>query len=156
MGGAAASGGAGSKNTPFTLESTAPQLAPTSTTFTVTNLGISAYTINGSNNPTLTLTRGETYTFTISASGHPFDIKTVQGNGAGNKYLTGVTGESTQNGTLTFTVPMNAPDKLFYDCEVHAAMTGVINIIPEPGSAALAAGATLLWAVGWRRRQRPM
>src|SRR5215831_20659602 len=45
--------------------------------FTVTTPGAAyAYTINGmSPNPVLTLTRGKTYTFTISTSSiHPFEI----------------------------------------------------------------------------------
>ena len=121
-------------------------------TFTVANFGASAYTINGTNNPTLTLTRGVTYTFNITASGHPFDIKTIQGNTNANRFTNGVTGNGTQIGALTFTVPLDAPATLFYDCEIHPSMTGVINIVPEP---------TVLWLAGMagggmllRRRRR--
>jgi len=46
-------------------------------TFTVTNQGMSAYLIDGTANPTLTLCRGSTYVFAISATGHPFHINTV-------------------------------------------------------------------------------
>jgi hypothetical protein len=44
----------------------------TSGTFTVTNQGASAYLIDGTANPTLTLCRGSTYFFAISATGASF------------------------------------------------------------------------------------
>jgi hypothetical protein len=97
---------------------------------TVVNNGASAYTINGSDNPTLNLERGRTYVFDINASGHPFYIMT--GSGAytvDGQYNTGVTGQGTQIGTLTFAVPNNAPDTLAYVCQFHSAMGGTINVI---------------------------
>jgi len=100
--------------------------------FTVGNSGASAYIINGINNPTLNLVRGSNYTFNISASGHPFWIKSVQGTGTANAFNTGVTGNGAQSGTLTFAVPMNAPAQLFYNCQFHAAMTGVILFSDPP------------------------
>jgi plastocyanin len=100
-------------------------------TFTVTNNGSGAYTVTGAgasgDGPTLYLQKGLTYTFTINASGHPFLIKTVQGSGSSNQYTSGVTGAGTDNGTVTFTVPMDAPDTLYYQCELHSAMYGVIS-----------------------------
>lgn len=106
----------------------------TSINFDVINNGSSAYVLNGGNltdasNPDLTLERGKTYTFTVNASGHPFFIKTVQGNTNANAYNTGVTNNGTQSGTISFTVPMDAPNTLFYNCQFHSAMTGSINII---------------------------
>jgi hypothetical protein len=98
----------------------------------VSNVGFSAYSINGTNNPTLTLMRGVTYLFNINASGHPFWIKTVSGIGTGNAYSTGVTGNGTASGTLTFAVPTNAPGTLFYNCQYHSAMKGTLNIIDAP------------------------
>ena len=80
-----------------------------SRSYTVTNSGSGAYVIDGSNNPTLNLLRGFTYTFNINASGHPFYIKTAQTTGTGNQYTSGVTGNGTQSGTLIFAVPYNAP-----------------------------------------------
>lgn len=79
-------------------------------------------------NPTLSLTRGLTYTFIISAPGHPFWIKTIQGAGTGNAYTTGVTGNGTDNGTITFVVGAGAPSTLYYNCSAHSPMFGVINI----------------------------
>jgi len=56
--------------------------------YAVTANGSSNYVINGSSNPTLTLVRGETYTFNVNATGHPFWITTASGAySAGNVYL---------------------------------------------------------------------
>jgi len=97
-------------------------------TFTVTNSGASAYAIDGVNNSSLTLIRGFTYNFSVNASGHPFWIKTAQVTGTGNAYSNGVTNNGTAVGTITFTVPYDAPDTLYYICQFHSSMTGVINI----------------------------
>jgi hypothetical protein len=90
------------------------------------------YTINNLSNPGLTLQRGLTYTFSISATGHPFYIKTIQGATTANAYNDGVTGNGTQSGTLTFVVPASAPATLFYDCSIHSSMTGTITIVDPP------------------------
>lgn len=100
-----------------------------SSLYLVANSGASAYTINSSSNPTLTLQRGGTYTFDVAASGHPFWIKTAQTTGTGSAYSTGVTNNGTEIGTVTFTVPNDAPSTLYYICQVHGSMTGVINIV---------------------------
>lgn len=98
-------------------------------TYTVTNSGASAYTINSSSNPTLTLKRGGTYTFNVSASGHPFWIKTFQTTGTEDAYNTGVTNNGTDSGTITFTVPDDAPSTLYYICQIHGVMSGTINVV---------------------------
>jgi len=103
--------------------------SPSGTTFAVSNVGFSAYSIDGTNNRTLTLCRGGTYTFTLAASGHPFYIKTVQGVGTANAYNDGVTGNGSETGSITFAVPGNAPASLFYNCQYHGSMTGNINIV---------------------------
>lgn len=100
--------------------------------FSVVNSGVSAYLINGASNPNLKLVRGFTYTFNISAPFHPFWIKSVQGNGTANAFTDGVTGNGTDAGTVVFAVPTNAPSLLFYNCEVHPAMTGQLNIEDPP------------------------
>jgi hypothetical protein len=105
------------------------------TTYTVTNSGSGAYVINGNNNPTISLYRGLKYTFNVSASGHPFWIQLVQAPySSGNVYSEGVTNGGTQSGTITFDVPMNAPDTLYYVCQFHSAMTGQINLQTLPSS----------------------
>jgi hypothetical protein len=102
--------------------------AQSQTSFQVSNVGFSAYTIDGVSNPTLTLYRGVTYTFQVSTPGHPFWIKTMQTTGTGNPYSSGVTGNGSTTGDVVFTVPMNAPDQLYYICEFHSSMTGVFQI----------------------------
>ena len=101
-------------------------------TFNVINSGSGAYIIDGYPNPTLSITEGQTYTFNITASGHPFWIKTVSSTGTGNQYNDGVTNNGTDNGTITFVVPYNAPSILYYNCQYHIAMAGTINVIDIP------------------------
>ena len=97
-------------------------------TYSVTNSGASAYAINGTNNPTLSLLRGFTYYFAVAASGHPFWIKTSQVTGTGSAYNTGVTNNGTDSGTVTFTIPLDAPSTLYYICQFHSSMSGILSI----------------------------
>ncbi len=127
-----------------------PQISGPS--FSVVNNGSVSYTINSATNPTLTLVRGTTYTFNISANGHPFYIKSIQEAGTAGQFIEGVAGNGTQIGTLTFTVPADAPNTLFYDCQFHTSMTGLISVIPEPSSGGLLAVGMLLNG-RWRRKR---
>ncbi|NNK39199.1 MAG: hypothetical protein HKP45_00930 [Winogradskyella sp.] len=108
---------------------------PTTTVnYNVTNSGAAAYIFNDggftdASNPDLTLQRGVTYTFTINAPGHPFYINATQGTGTGNAYNNGVTNNGEVNGVVTFTVPNDAPNTLFYNCQFHGTMTGTITIV---------------------------
>lgn len=107
----------------------------TVTTYSVTNSGSSSYEINGNSNPTIYLYRGLDYTFNINASGHPFWIQLVSGAyDASNVYSEGITNGGTQSGTLTFSVPMNAPDTLYYVCQNHSSMAGQITMLTLPSS----------------------
>jgi flagellar hook capping protein FlgD len=98
------------------------------TAFNVTNSGLTAYLVDGASNPTLNLVRGQTYMFNVSAIGHPFYIKTTATAGTLDQYTKGVTGQGVTSGTLTFVVPSDAPDQLFYHCSLHATMGGTLNI----------------------------
>ncbi len=98
-------------------------------TLKVTSSGPTAYLIDRVANPDLTLCRGATYVFAVNAPGHPFYIKTVQSTGTGNAYDTGVTGNGATNGNVTFTVPADAPETLYYNCSIHPAMTGTIHLV---------------------------
>ncbi|MGB5216179.1 MAG: hypothetical protein WBN88_21375 [Anderseniella sp.] len=105
-----------------------------SVVFEVTNSGASAYIFNGGDlsnesNPDLTLKRGMTYEFDMNTPSHPFYIKTAQATGTGNTYTDGIGRNGSVDGKITFTVPMDAPDTLYYICEFHASMTGTFTII---------------------------
>ncbi|HVZ73347.1 MAG TPA: hypothetical protein VHJ20_13295 [Polyangia bacterium] len=139
--------------------------ASAATNFEVTNNGFAAYTINAVDNPTLTLTRGQTYTFHLAAGGHPFWLVTALGAGdvAANAFPTGVTNNGAGPGTLTFVVPTTGASSLFYQCGFHDPMHGTINlvaavaIVPSIGPFALSALAGLLLIAGLvvsRRRLR--
>jgi hypothetical protein len=91
----------------------------------IDNAGDYNNTPNGNLNPTLVLYRGFTYQFSINAPGHPFIIAISDG---GPMYNVGVTNNNQSVGTITFTVPMDAPTTLHYNCTVHAAMNGIIEI----------------------------
>ena len=98
-------------------------------TLNITNNGASDYVISNKNDPTLTLERGKTYEFNIDASGHPFWIKTISSAGTGNSYSDGITNNGTSNGIIVFKVPDDAPDQLYYNCQIHTSMIGIINIV---------------------------
>jgi hypothetical protein len=107
-----------------------------SPTFSVTapDSGRYQYTGDGfpgpEDNPTLFLYKGHTYYFNLSVSGHPFHIQTSSGAyNASNLYTAGMTNAGAQSGTLTWTVPMSAPNTLYYVCQYHSAMAGTITII---------------------------
>ena len=103
------------------------------TTIEVQNVGASDYKFTAEglqgNDPTLTLVRGKTYEFDVTAGGHPFWIKTIQGAGSSNQYNEGITNNGVSNGKLTFTVSNDTPSTLYYNCQFHGSMTGVINIV---------------------------
>lgn len=82
---------------------------------------------SGSNaDPTLVLHKGFTYQFSINAPGHPFFISDTPGMG---QYTVGITNNGITSGTITFTVPMDAPSTLYYYCSVHGAMNGTLTIL---------------------------
>ena len=104
--------------------------------FDITNSGSGAYQFaatgigftQATDNPTLYLTKGKNYRFSVNASGHPFYIKTVNSTGTGNAYEDGVTNNGAAVGIITFKVPYNAPDILYYNCQYHSSMNGEIRI----------------------------
>ena len=108
--------------------SSTPAAVVTSASYSVTSNGSVSYSVNGATNPTLSLQRGQTYTFNVSATGHPFFISTSSGTNTGNTYSDGVTGNNVQSGTLTFVVPAAAPNTLYYNCTLHSSMGGILNI----------------------------
>ena len=94
--------------------------------------------LNGLEKPAITLNRGKTYTFYQKASSnavggnHPLQFsETSDGNhGGGSEYTDGVTDPGTVgvSRVVTFAVPSNAPDTLFYYCPNHPNMGAAITI----------------------------
>ena len=116
---------------------TPPTLTAPSVSYTVVNNGTGAYTFSGSasgDNPNIgPFYRGGTYTINITASGHPFYFTTDNGTNFTSgtyfgEYTDGVTGSRTDSGTITFTVPNDAPDTLYYQCGNHSVMRGAITV----------------------------
>jgi hypothetical protein len=95
--------------------------------------------IGGENNPTIFVVKGETYTFTINAAGHPFWIQTVSGAySTSDVYDTGITNLGTDDGVITWVVDSEAPSELYYVCQFHSSMQGSIVVLnsnpPADGS----------------------
>lgn len=89
------------------------------------------YTINGTSGASVTMKRGENYTFLRGDfSGHPFALSTVApGSGWSESDRYGDSPNLTQTGqTIVYTPGSDTPDTIYYRCTVHASMGGVINV----------------------------
>src|SRR6266700_2468797 len=89
--------------------------------FAVTSPGF-FYAINGNQpNPTLTLVRGQAYTFAVNADSiHPFKILS-----------SGVVNNNISQGTITYTVPTVASN-YNYICSIHFFGAQIITVAPTP------------------------
>ena len=106
--------------------------------FVITNNNSSSFDFEGlGSNPTLTLFRGETYKFNVDAIEtfggieYPFWIRTEQLEGITEKYdyNIGMVNNGDSRGTITFTVPYNAPNRLYYVSQNRSLMGGKIEIV---------------------------
>jgi hypothetical protein len=106
--------------------------------YTITNNGSSSYNWEGvGSNPTITLYRGETYKFYVSASSvlgginYPFFIRTQPLSGISEQfdYDKGVINNGDAVGNITFTVPYDAPNELYYVAQNTNNMAGKFHII---------------------------
>ena len=106
--------------------------------FNISNTNSSSYHFEGlGENPTLTLFRGETYKFHVSASDskgpntYPFWIRKqpIAGISTDYDYNDGVVNNGDEYGNITFTVPYNAPNELYYICQNSANMVGKFHIV---------------------------
>ena len=101
--------------------------------FTIGASGTDHYTFQGEglngtvNDPTLYLTRGQTYRFENGTGAHPIRIQSADNGTNGTLYNTGVTNNNTA-GTVIVEVQHDAPDVLYYQCASHANMKGTIYI----------------------------
>ena len=97
--------------------------------------GNSNYTFTGpgfsesSSDPTIYLVRGQSYQFENTMGIHPFRIQSTINGSVGTQYNNGVTNNDVSNGILTFEVPFDATDTLYYQCTAHASMGGKIYIL---------------------------
>ena len=108
------------------------------TSFIIKNNNSSSYDFNElGSNPSLTLFRGQTYKFNVSATEkyggvfYPFWIRTAQIADIGTKYdyNKGVVNNGDSTGTITFTVPYDAPNTLYYVADNNSVMGGKLNIV---------------------------
>jgi hypothetical protein len=96
--------------------------------FTVTSPGF-FFSFNGTgSNPTITLMRGRTYTFALNTSPgfHPFAIGTSV-FGPAPAGVSGANGGS--SGTITFAVPLDATDCVYY-CTFHSFGGNIVMVDP--------------------------
>ena len=86
-------------------------------------------------NPQILLLRGKSYNIHVSglAGFHSFYINDSPGTGSSHAYSgsglsdNGITSD-TGISPITFAVPMDAPDTLYYDCGIHLSMEGTITV----------------------------
>ena len=79
-------------------------------------------------NPTIYLQRGQNYKFVVDAGGFPFYIKTEPTADLLNQFNRGVVNNGAQVGIITFKVPFDAPNQLFYQASNIAGMGGTIFV----------------------------
>ena len=81
------------------------------------------------NNPVIKLYRNNTYIFEINSPSNPFSIKRVRSEGTEGRYITpGINNQGVEKGTITFTVPQDAPNYLYYQSEANLEVGGIIEI----------------------------
>jgi|UniRef100_A0A6C0ALW9 hypothetical protein len=109
-----------------TPEDTREILIYTITNVTEDNKG--KYLINGKNNPRLQLYRNKIYKFIVDAPGHPFWIKTISSTNNLNGLSEGITNNGIDYGEITVFISDPFLHKVYYNCEHHSSMAGMINI----------------------------
>ena len=79
-------------------------------------------------NPVIKLYRGQTYYFEVDSINNPFSIKTARTLDVADIYSDGVTNNTIQSGTITFTIPPNSPNILYYQSEADINAGGVFRV----------------------------
>ena len=124
------------------------------TQLSVTNSGASAYLFDqySGNNPSLYVGAGETLSFNLNVSGHPFVIRQSSGGANTSADLTHIsttgvvsTGADAQgkvSGILFWKVPFSLVGSTYvYQCAIHGGMVG--NIVIQQPASFVAANTTL-------------
>lgn len=138
------SGGSSSSGDDGGDENTGPSVAQT---FTVTvepidssypyansNTSEVAYAIDGQVGETISLQTGNTYEFELGSGvdpDHPFYIGTSAEGAGGDEFRNNPAKKTT--GTVTFSIPFDAPDSLYYVCGNHVYMGGKMSISGSSG-----------------------
>ena len=88
------------------------------------------FTPNGfTPNPFLRLYRGQTYKFIINSPGNPFSFKLSRSPGQLNRYQPpSIDSFGVEQGIITFTVPDNSPDLIYYQSESDINAGGPIGL----------------------------
>ena len=110
-------------------------------TINVSANGSSDYTLSGAfsgNDPPINITLGDTLTFNVNASGHPFYLKTSNTTGTSDAIT--VSNNGTSSGTITWS-PTTA-GTYYYICEYHAGMVGTITVTNNAATYAWSTGET--------------
>ena len=110
-----------------------PDTSSSTYSFLVTASSDSDYTLVGTdangevsgNDPSITMSVGETISFSVNAASHPFYIKTAQGTGTDNQ-VSNVTNNGATNGVVSW--KPKAAGTYYYQCSVHDAMCGTITV----------------------------
>jgi len=126
-------GSTGPQGTTGGTGATGEQVLAKTYAVTVADAGGNKYFIDAVQQATIYPIRGQKYIFSLagSVSGHPFHLQTTDNGGAydsGNLYTTGVVNAGADSGEITFTVPYDAPDTLYYRCQNHSGMGGTVTI----------------------------
>ena len=101
--------------------------------YRVTN-NATSWSIDYQPNPTLTLIRGNTYTFNLTQTAPlNFYIKTAPSFGTTDIWSSGVFNNGASTGLITFTVPQDAPDTLYYCNDIEFNFRGQFDIVNGTG-----------------------
>ena len=77
------------------------------------------------NDPSITISVGDTISFSVNAASHPFYIKTAQGSGTGNQ-ASGVSNNGATNAAVIW--KPETTGTYYYQCSPHNGMYGTITV----------------------------
>ena len=99
-------------------------------TVTTANGGIYQFDLTSGDNPSLSFIRGATYRFDYSShTGHPLLFSSTNPDSSTTAYTTGT---NIASNVISFTVPHDAPDTLYYYCSAHPTnMNGAISVTTD-------------------------